>query len=200
MSPGTICILHIDMDEFKLDKTKYVGRPTDRRTPVEEACYDFLDKLGVSYFRADHDEAMTIPMCHCVEQVLETRICKNLFLCNRQKTSFYLLLINGDKVFKTKYLSAQLGCSRLSFGDEGDMQRLLGVQPGSATVLGLMNDTGNQVQLVIDRGVLENERFGCHPCKNTSTLSLLTQDVLEKIIPAMAHAPIFVDLPEEDHA
>lgn len=193
-------ILLTDMEEFKFDRNKYTGRPNEKRTAIEDACYDLLDGLGISYYRADHDAAMTIPMCHSVEQVLETEICKNLFLCNRQKTDFYLLLIRGDKMFKTKYLSAQLGCSRLSFGDEADMQRLLGVQPGSATVLGLMNDKENRVQLVIDKSVLQNERFGCHPCKNTSTLSILTEDVLERIIPAMQHTPIFVDLPEEENA
>lgn len=188
------------MDEFYLDNTKYEGRPDAPRSPIEDACYDLLDSLEISYFRADHDPAMTIPMCHGVEAVLQTEICKNLFLCNRQKTVFYLLLIRGDKVFKTKFLSAQLGCSRLSFGEEADMERLLGVQPGSATVLGLINDKENDVQLVIDRSVLQNERFGCHPCKNTSTVSILTADVLDKVIPAMRHTPIFVDLPEEENA
>ena len=195
-----IFILLIDMEDFNFDKTKYTGRPQEKRDAVENACYDLLDSLDISYFRADHDPAMTIPMCHSIEQVLETEICKNLFLCNRQKTDFYLLLIRGDKMFKTKYLSAQLGCSRLSFGDEADMQRLLGVQPGSATVLGLMNDSENQVQLIIDKSVLQNERFGCHPCKNTSTLSILTGDVIDRIIPAMGHTPIYVDLPEDENA
>ena len=127
------------------------GRPEDAaaRLPVERACYDLLDRLGIPYGRVDHDEAATLEACEAVDAVLGAEICKNLFLCNRQKTQFYLLLIGGAKVFKTKYLSAQLGCARLSFAAPEDMERLLGVAPGSATVLALMNDPENAVQLVI---------------------------------------------------
>ena len=117
-----------------------------------------------------------------------------------QKTDFYLLLINGDKVFKTKYLSAQLGCSRLSFGEGAQMEELLGVRPGSASVLALINDKADKVRLVIDRSVLEEDVFACHPCRNTSTISFKTADLLERILPALEHAPTIVDLPEVDDA
>ena len=132
------------------------GRPVNAadREPVERACYDFLDGLGVAYERVDHDAAFTLEACKEVDGALGATICKNLFLCNRQRTAFYLLLIEGDKVFKTKYLSAQLGCARLSFAPPEDMERLLGVTPGSATVLGLMNDKEKAVQLVIDRSAV----------------------------------------------
>lgn len=178
------------------------GRPADvsDRLPVEVACYDLLDQLNIPYERVDHDEAATIEICEEVDKVLGTVICKNLFLCNRQKTQFYLLLIEGEKVFKTKYLSAQLGCSRLSFASPEDMVRLLGVTPGSATVLALMNDTENQVQLVIDRPVTGQPYMGCHPCKNTSSLKIPMQDVLEKVLPAVHHSPIYVELPVEEDA
>ena len=172
------------------------GRPENaaERLPVERACYDLLDRLGIPYGRVDHDEAATIETC----EALGTEICKNLFLCNRQKTQFYLLLIGGEKVFKTKYLSAQLGCARLSFAAPEDMERLLGVTPGSATVLALMNDRDNAVQLVIDRPVTAQEYLGCHPCKNTSSLKIRTADILERFLPAVSHTPVFVDLPEEE--
>ena len=176
------------------------GRPenTAERLPVERACYDLLDRLGIPYGRVDHDEAATIEACEAVDVALGTEICKNLFLCNRQKTQFYLLLIGGEKVFKTKYLSAQLGCARLSFAAPEDMERLLGVTPGSATVLALMNDRDNAVQLVIDRPVTAQEYLGCHPCKNTSSLKIRTADILERFLPAVSHTPVFVDLPEEE--
>ena len=176
------------------------GRPEDAaaRLPVERACYDLLDRLGIPYGRVDHDEAATLEACEAVDAVLGAEICKNLFLCNRQKTQFYLLLIGGAKVFKTKYLSAQLGCARLSFAAPEDMERLLGVTPGSATVLALMNDTEHAVQLVIDRPVAEQKYLCCHPCKNTSSLKLRTADVLERFLPAFGHAPVYVDLPEEE--
>lgn len=178
------------------------GRPEDvsDRLPVEVACYDLLDQLHISYERVDHEEAATIEACEAVDAVLGTEICKNLFLCNRQKTQFYLLLIEGKKVFKTKYLSAQLGCSRLSFASPEDMVELLGVTPGSATVLALMNDPDNRVQLVIDRPVTKQPYIGCHPCKNTSSLKIPTQDVLNQVLPAVHHDPIYVELPVEEDA
>ncbi len=186
------------MDDFQILTGLCTGRPAERRTPVEEQCYDLLERLDMPFSRVDHDPAMTIPMCHSVERVLGAPICKNLFLCNRQKTAFYLLLLRGDKVFKTKYLSSQLGCSRLSFASEEDMQRLLGVTPGSATVLALRNDGAQHVQLVIDRPVLEEPRFACHPCRNTSTVAFSTADLTQRVLPALAHEPTVILLPEEE--
>lgn len=185
--------------DWNLDGTRYTGRPRDSqgRAPAEMACYDFLDGLGISYDRVDHSPAFHIETCHQVEAVLEAPIAKNLFLCNRQKTQFYLLLLEGDKVFKTKFLSAQLGCSRLSFAAEEDLARLLGVQPGSASLLCLLQDQNRAVQLVLDRPLLRRAYLGLHPCRNTSTLRIAMGDVLERVIPALEHSPVLVDLPEE---
>lgn len=179
-----------------MKNTLYHGRPEDvsDRLEKEIACYELLDSLGVLYDRVDHDFADTIEACEAVEQVLGEKICKNLFLCNRQKTSFYLLMMPGEKVFKTKDLSKQLGVARLSFASPEDMLRLLNITPGSVSVLGLMNDRENRVELMIDRELRDSEFFGCHPCINTSSLRLRTKDLLEVIIPAMGHEPHFVTL------
>lgn len=184
------------MCDFHLDPTLYDGRPADcaGRDAVETACYDFLDGLGVPYQRADHDEAPSIEACAAVEQLLGAAICKNLFLCNRQKTRFYLLLMPGDKPFHTRDVTGQLGCSRLSFAGEEPMRELLGVTPGSVSVLGLINDTEGRVQLVIDRDVLTPDWFGCHPCRNTSSLRIATADLTDKILPALHHEPAYVSL------
>ncbi|MBQ3089694.1 MAG: prolyl-tRNA synthetase associated domain-containing protein [Oscillospiraceae bacterium] len=173
------------------------GRPVDceGRLEKEIRCYDLLDSLAISYQRIDHAETMTMEACAAVDQALEATICKNLFLCNRQKTRFYLLMLPGDKVFQTKELSRQIGSSRLSFAGEEPMLRYLDITPGSLSVLGLMNDRDHQVQLVIDRPVLEGEYIGCHPCINTSSLRFPTRDLLEKLIPALNHRPLIVDLP-----
>ena len=175
------------------------GRPADctGRLPKEIKCYNLLDELGIAYQRLDHAPAQTMEVCAEIDKSLNAVICKNLFLSNRQETTFYLLLIPGDKPFKTKYLSAQLGVSRLSFGKEEYMERFLDNTPGSATILGLMNDTENRVQLVIDQDVLRQDYLGCHPCINTSSLRLRTQDVMEKLIPALHHTPVTVELPWE---
>ena len=185
---------------FRLDPVRYTGRPQEEREPIEQRCYDFLDSLGVAYDRVDHDAAFHIETCHAVDEVLEAPIAKNLFLCNRQRTQFYLLLLEGDKVFKTKYLSSQLGCSRLSFAPEEDLQELLGVQPGSASLLGLLQDPENRVKLVIDKPLLSQKWLGLHPCKNTSTLRIDMKTALEQVIPALGHEPAFVELPVEEEA
>ena len=178
----------------------YNGRPADcaGRMDKEIRCYDLLDSLGISYTRADHEAAMTMEACVDVDKALGAELCKNLLLCNRQCTEFYLLLTPGSKPFKTKLLSKQLGCSRLSFADGKYMEEFLDITPGSLSLLGLMNDKENRVQLLIDEDLLTEELFGCHPCINTSSLLMKTADVLNLLIPAMGHQPTTVVLnPEE---
>ena len=173
------------------------GRPTDTqgRLDKEIRVYDFLDSLGVSYQRIDHEAAMTMEACEEIDRTLEATICKNLLLCNRQETQFYLLMLPGDKVFKTKDLSAQIGSSRLSFAKAEYMEQYLDITPGSLSVLGLMNDKDRMVRLLIDEDVLKDPYFGCHPCINTSSLKFTTKDFTDKIIPALEHEPIIVNLP-----
>ena len=178
------------------------GRPENEEGRLEKEIrvYDLLDSLGVKYQRIDHEAAMTMEACEEIDRTLSkgeekgVAICKNLFLCNRQETDFYLLLIPGDKPFKTKYLSAQIGSSRLSFAKPEYMERYLDITPGSVSIMGLMNDHENKVQLLIDEDVLKDEWFGCHPCINTSSLKIRTKDLVDKIIPAMGHEPKIVKL------
>ena len=173
------------------------GRPetNEGRLPKEIRVYDLLDSRSISYERVDHAPAMTMEVCAAIDEVLEATICKNLLLCNRQGTAYYLLMLPGNKVFKTSVLSKQIGSSRLSFASAEAMEELLDITPGSVSVLGLMNDHENRVQLLMDKDILEGEYFGCHPCINTSSLRLKTADLIERIIPAMHHEPIFVELP-----
>ena len=176
-------------------ETLFSGRPADTRSPREERCYDLLDSLGVEYYRVDHEHADTIQDCELVENLLGAKICKNLFLTNRQQTDFYLLIMPGEKPFKTKLLSKQINTARLSFGTPEQMERYLDTLPGSASVLGLMNDPDNKVRLLVDRDLLGEEMFGCHPCRNTSSLRFRTAELFERILPAMHHEPTFVELP-----
>ena len=177
----------------------FEGRPADLtgRLEKERESYDLLDRLGIAYQRTDHEPTATMEVCKEIDEVLGLMICKNLFLCNRQKTKFYLLLMPGDKPFRTKELSAQIGSSRLSFGGPEDMERLLNVTPGSVSVLGLMYDREGQVQLLIDADVLEEPFFGCHPCINTSSLKLLTRELTEVLLPALGHEMTVVRLTGE---
>ena len=172
------------------------GRPqtNEGRLDKEIRVYDFLDALKIPYQRIDHAPAMTMEVCAEIDKVLDATICKNLFLCNRQKTDFYLLMMPGDKAFKTKDLSAQIGSSRLSFASPEDMEKYLDITPGAVSVMGLMNDKDHRVRLLIDEDVLKEKFVGVHPCINTSTLRLQTQDLLEKIIPTMKHELTVVHL------
>ena len=173
------------------------GRPANisGRLEKEIRVYDFLDNMGVSYQRVDHAPAMTMEACVEIDKTMGTSMCKNLLLCNRQKTDFYLLLMPGDKVFQTKELSAQLGVSRLSFAPAEPMEEYLDITPGSLSVLGLMNDKNKCVRLIIDKPVLDEAYIGVHPCINTSSLKLKTEDLMNKIIPAVGHEPTIVNLP-----
>lgn len=172
------------------------GRPEeeDGRLEKELRCYDLLDQLGIAYERIDHEVAMTMEACEEIDKTLGCAICKNLMLTNRQETDFYLLLMPGDKPFKTKDLSAQIGSARLSFAKPEYMEKYLDITPGSLSILGLMNDREKKVRLLIDAEVLKEEWFGCHPCINTSSLKMRTEDVENLLIPALGHEMQIVEL------
>lgn len=180
---------------MKTDYRLYTGRPSgEGRLPKEMAVYDLLEKLDIPYVRVDHEATPSIESCQDIDRILGIEICKNLFLCNRQKTDFYLLMMPGNKPFRTKDLSAQIGSARLSFADEKYMEEFMDLTPGSVTVLGLMNDRDHRVRLLIDREILESEYTGCHPCINTSSLKIRTRDLLEKFLPYIGCSYTAVDL------
>ncbi|MCR5586168.1 MAG: prolyl-tRNA synthetase associated domain-containing protein [Lachnospiraceae bacterium] len=178
----------------------YNGRPenTEGRLEREVRTYDFLDELGIEYFRTDHEPANNMEACNEIDAVLGVLICKNLFLCNRQKTKFYLLMMPGDKKFKTKELSSQINSARLSFAGPDDMLKYLDIEPGAVSIMGLMNDKEKEVQLLIDEDVLEGEYIGCHPCVCTSSLKMKTEDIVKKFLPAVGHEAEIVHLVGED--
>lgn len=177
----------------------YKGRPenTGGREEREVRVYDLLDSLGIEYFRTDHEHADTMEDCNRIDAVLDVIICKNLFLCNRQKTDFYLLIMPGDKSFKTKELSSQINSARLSFASPDAMLEYLDIKPGAVSVMGLMNDKDNHVKLLVDEDVLKDEYVGCHPCVNTSSLKLKTEDVFGKYLKAVNHTATTVVLKGE---
>lgn len=177
------------------------GRPADAagRMDKEIRTYDFLDGLGVDYQRVDHEAAFTMEACKEVDEALGVEMCKNLFLCNRQKTDFYLLLIPGDKVFKTKELSKQIGSARLSFASAEYMEKYLDITPGAVSIMGLMNDKDHAVRLLVDEDVLRAEWIGCHPCVNTSSIRVKTKDMFDTVMKAMHHEMTVVELTGEEN-
>ncbi|WP_088186084.1 prolyl-tRNA synthetase associated domain-containing protein [Desulfosporosinus sp. FKA] len=183
------------MKNIEIDSTIYKTKPNKANRSKEEMdVYDLLERLDIPYFRLDHDETPSIEMCDQVEKLLEIEICKNLFLSNSQRTSFYLLMMPGRKKFRTKDLSRQIESSRLSFAEAEDMEKHLNIKPGSVSVIGLVNDISQSVQLLIDKDVLQSEYVGCHPCVNTSSLKIKTSDLLTKFLPYTGHQPIVVEL------
>ena len=178
----------------------YDGRPenTEGRLEREIRTYDYLDGLGIAYQRTDHERADNMEACNAIDAVLGVVICKNLFLCNRQRTEFWLLMMPGDKKFKTKELSGQIGSARLSFAGPEDMLKYLDIEPGAVSIMGLMNDHGHAVQLLVDEDVLKDEYIGCHPCVCTSSLKIRTEDILRIFLPATGHTPRTVRLTGAD--
>lgn len=188
------------MDTFYVDERLYEGRTDEKSGEMskQEAVYSLLEKLDIPFFRADHDHADTIPECEKIEAVLGAPICKNLFLRNRQGTEFYLLLMPGDKNFRTATVSKLLGVARLSFAEPELLEKYLGLTPGSVTVLGLTCENAGSVHLLIDREVAEGEYICCHPCLNTSTVKIKTKDIFEKLLPFTGHSALILDIPREN--
>jgi len=183
------------MSDIYVSKEHFTGKPDcTNRQPKEERVYDLLDKLKIPYEGVDHDIASTIEECEAVDRELGISMCKNLFLRNQQKTTFFLLLMPGDKKFMTKDLSKQLNISRLSFAEPEYMEKYLDITPGSVSVLGLMNDKDWYVDLLIDRELLEDEYIGCHPCMNTSSLKIKSDDIIKKFLKHTKHRPRYVKL------
>jgi Ala-tRNA(Pro) deacylase len=191
---GESISLRSTMDNMKINKNIFNSKPDNDRIQVELDSYDVLQKLDIPFTGIDHEEAMTMEDLQLVEKVLDVKVSKNLLLCNTQKTKFYMLIMPGDKKFLTKNLSQQINSARLSFADGAYMEQFLNITPGSLSIFGLMHDKDNNVQLVIDKDVLENEYFGCHPCINTSTLKIKTSDIMNVFLPLTNHEPIMVEL------
>lgn len=190
----------MDFEANKFKTERYVGRPTEGnegRSEAELAVYDFLDNVGVKYITLSHPAAFTMEECESVRSDIGAPVFKNLFLTNRQQTDFYLLMIPADKPFKTKYLSSQLGCARLSFASAEKMEELLHIHPGAVSPMGLIHDHERKVRLIIDRDLAETETYACHPCVNTASVAMSLQDLLEKVIPATGHTYTWVELKPE---
>lgn len=187
------------MEDFFVEPVLYTGRDGDKSAPGSKQgmVYDFLDRLEISYLRVDHAQADTIAQCGDIEKILGAKVCKNLFLRSRQADAFYLLLMPGDKPFRTAVVSKLLGTARLSFAEPEYLARYLGVTPGSVSILGLIYDAGHTVRLLIDREVADEAYIGCHPCVNTSTLKLRTDDIFRKFLPGTGHIPTVLDIPRQ---
>lgn len=181
------------MNQLQMQK----GRPKNGtgRTDTELRVYDFLDQLWIEYERIDHEAVETMEDCIEIDQALAPAVvCKNLFLTNSKEDHYYLLMMLGDKKFRSSEVAGQIGSTRLSFASAERMKEYLDIRPGSVSVMGLINDTGRRVKLLVDEDLLAHELLGCHPCVNTSSLRLKTGDVLEQFVPATGHDYVVVHI------
>ena len=181
------------MDDFWFNESVFTTRP-QTQDATQNAVYDALDALQIPYVGAEHDPAGTIAQCQKIEALLQAPVCKNLFLCNQQKTAFYLLVMPGDKPFYTRDITAQIQSARLSFADGQQMRMRIGCQPGAASILGLLFDGDKTVSLLVDAELLQQKWLCFHPCRNTATLKLRTGDVLERFVPYCGHPIRYVTL------
>ena len=183
--------------EVKLFK----GRPSEESdhniSLDEKIVYDFLDTLNVEYSVLTHPAAATMEECEKIRNRIGVPVFKNLFLTNKQQSQFYLLMIPADKPFKTKYLSSQIGCSRLSFASAENMAEFLHIEPGAVSPMGLIHDKQQKVKLIVDRDLADIDTYACHPCVNTASIIISLNDLLTKVIPTTGHNFEWVTLPAE---
>lgn len=168
--------------------------PKKGTNATKDKVFALLDKLHIPYERVENDVVETMEECKEIDQALGTEIRKSIFLCNQKKTSFFLVVMPAEKQLDTGALEKKLGVSHLSFASGELMEKHLGTKPGSASIMGLINDEDEYVQLIMDKEVADEEWFGCNPGINTDHLKIKTQDLLKKFLPRIYHKAKIVEL------
>lgn len=161
--------------------------PDRFRTPLQEKTYRALAELGLSFERVDTDEAITMGDCTAIDERLDMKMVKTLFLSNRQQTVFYLFITAGDKPFRSKDFSTALEVARVSFAPSELMEQMLGTKIGAATVFSALLETSRDVQIVFDNDVLKEEWYGCSDGTTTGYMKIKTKDILHKLLPYAKH-------------
>ncbi len=168
--------------------------PTEFKTELQKQVYETLAKLEIPFERVDNDEALTMEDCIAIDKALNTKTAKALFLCNRQKTNFYLFVTAGGKPFVTKNFGKALEISRVSFAPPEHMLEMLGTIPGCASILSVIEDSEARVKLVIDKDVISASAFASPDCTTTGYIKLKTADVLKKYLTYAKHEPIIIEI------
>ena len=168
--------------------------PECYKNELNQKIYEAFAMLGISFERVENDETLTMEDCLAIDERLDVHTAKTLFLCNRQKTNYYLFPTRGDKPFVTKDFGKALGISRVSFASAEDLEKYIGVLPGASTILGVLMESAKNVHLVIDREIAEAEFLCCPDGTRTGYIKLRTSDVLEKLIPFSGHSYEVIDI------
>ena len=168
--------------------------PEEYKNKLQKETYKALAQLKISFERVDTDEAVTMDDCVLIDQKLNMKMVKTLFLCNRKKTIFYLFITTGEKAFDTKNFSNALGISRVSFGPAEMMEEMLGNKVGAATVFGTLLDLDRDVQVIIDKEVADEEYYGCSDGTTTCYMKIRTEDIMNRFLPFAKHKPVIVEI------
>ncbi len=163
------------------------------KVKAKEVC-TFLKELGIDFEYVTHSPAFTIDECLEIEKKINGKICKNLFLRTTSGSSRFLLMMDGSKKFVTKDISKKLGSSRLSFASGKEMKDILNTEPGSLSIMSLIYDGDKTVALAIDKDIVADEYICCHPCDNTATLKIKTNDIKEKLLPFLKITPVYIEV------
>ncbi len=168
--------------------------PQEFANELEKEVYGKLNELNISFDRVDNDVVESMEECLEIDKKLGTEIRKTIIVCNEKKTQFYLIVLPSEKRFDSKEFRNKMECSRVSFAKVEDMERVLGVLPGSATVMSVIKDNDNIVQVVIDKEVADEEFFGCNTGANTRHIKIKTKDLIDVILPNLNHEPKIIEL------
>lgn len=168
--------------------------PSQFQTELQKMVYETLEKLQIPFERVDTQEAITMEDCAAINEKLNMRMVKTLFLCNRQQTAFYLFVTRGDKPFRSRDFSNALGISRVSFAPAEQMETMLGTKIGAATVFSSLLDRENKVQIVLDREILAEEWYGCSDGTTTGYMKIKTDDIYKKLLPFAKHSPAVIEV------
>ena len=172
----------------------YTSKPNSFKTELHEMVYNTLEALEIPFERVDTDEAITMEDCVEIGKKLDTSIVKTLFLCNRQKTNFYLFVTTEDKPFVTKDFSRALEISRVSFASPEMLFDMLGTKVGSATALSCVFDKENKVKIILDKDAVSSEWYGCSDGTTTGYMKLKTEDLINKYLPFSNHIPTIIEI------
>lgn len=172
----------------------FTAVPATYSTPLQEKVYQVLEELGMDFERVETEEVITMEDCKQINERLDMEMVKTLFLCNRQKTNFYLFVTCGDKPFKSKEFSQALGIARVSFASAEQMDELLGTKIGAATIFSTLLEGAKKVQLVLDKDICQQEYYGCSDGTTTGYLKLKTADVLQKFLPYVKRQPKIIEV------
>ena len=184
------------MEQYSENDLKKGLPSPDECTETEYEVFAFLERSGADYTWLSHGEKFAVSEYEEVCRALQIKIIRNIFLENK-KGELYLLMIHADKKFVTKEVSRSVGSSRLQFASADLLMQTMRSEPGGVSNLALIFDTQKRVQLVVDRDLLDAPYMGMVPASRTKSLRMTPKDWLEKVVPAMQHEAMIIDIAKE---